>query len=605
MADGDAKMATKSSSAPAAARSRAAPAVPGLSPRPMSHDTLDRIVRAILARFTHGISPTSIATAYLDWLTHLAQAPGKQLALTESAVADAQKLWLYMIKAALGHDAQPPFAEENSNHRFAAPAWQRWPFNALAQSFLMAEHWWVDSTRNVRGMTAKHEDQIGFMVRQGLDTLSPSNVPWLNPEIIDRTVTENGGNLRRGLEYLIEDISRAIEGRPPAGTEQYQVGENIAVTPGKVVYRNEVMELIQYTPTTPKVQAQPVLIIPAWIMKYYILDLTPQDSLVRYLVERGHTVFMVSWSNPTGEDRNRSLDDYRRQGVMAALDAVSAIVPDQPIHACGYCLGGTILSIAAATMARDGDDRLKSITLLAAQTDFSEAGELMLFIDESQLAYLEDMMWDQGYLDTKQMAGAFRMLRSNELVWSRLIRNYILGERRPKSDLMAWNADQTRMPYLMHTQYLRALFLENRLSRGRYAVEGRPVVLSDIRAPIFAVGTTRDHIAPWRSVYKVTLPTDTEVTFLLAKGGHNAGIVSEPGHEGRSFQIMTHQADDRYIDPDTWAAVAPHKDGSWWPEWEAWLRSHGDGEAAPPAMGAPKAGYPPLEDAPGQYIHQR
>jgi polyhydroxyalkanoate synthase len=277
-------------------------------------------------------------------------------------------------------------------------------------------------------------------------------------------------------------------------------------------------------------------------------------------------------------------------------------VPDRKVHAAGYCLGGTLLSIAAA-MARECDDRLATLTLLAAQTDFTEAGELMLFTDESQVAFLEDMMWEQGFLDSRQMAGAFAMLRSNDLVWSRIIQDYLLGEREPMSDLMAWNADATRMPCRMHSDYLRRLFLDNDLAEGRFLVGGAPVALEDIGAPIFAVGTERDHVAPWRSTYKINLQAESEVTYLLTSGGHNAGIVSEPGHPGRSFRVATQN--HHHLDPDRFLAEARRKEGSWWPEWTAWLEGHSAAPAAPPAMGAPQAGYPLLADAPGTYVLMR
>ncbi|MFN3231701.1 MAG: PHA/PHB synthase family protein [Alphaproteobacteria bacterium] len=569
-------------------------------------DSLDRMTRAMQARITQGVSPTSVASALTDWMIHIMRSPGKQAALSQEAMQGAFRLWLYAMKAAAQQAPEPVAAPQDGDNRFKDPAWSTFPFNVMEQSFHAVEEWWHSATSDIRGMSKAHEKQVWFLAQQFLDTMAPANVPWLNPTILKRTADEGGRNLARGLQNFLEDFERRADHRLPVGADDYRVGEDVAVTPGKVVYRNELMELIQYAPATDTVAAEPVLIVPAWIMKYYILDLSPHNSLVNYLVGKGHTVFMISWKNPTAADRDKGIDDYRRNGVMAALDAVEAIFPDCKIHAAGYCLGGTILSIAAATMARDGDDRLASLTLLAAQTDFSDAGELMLFIDESQVTFLEDMMWDQGFLDTTQMAGAFHALRSNDLVWSKIMKNYVLGDRDQMNDLMAWNADPTRMPYLMHSQYLRGLFLENRLTAGRYAVDGRVIHLGDIKAPVFAVGTVKDHIAPWQSVYKIRLFTDTDVTFVLTSGGHNAGIVSEPGHSHRHYQIMSMGKDDPYIDPDTWSKIADGKDGSWWEDWQQWLLSHGSGaQIEPPAMGRQGKGLPPLEDAPGTYVHQR
>ena len=568
-------------------------------------DITDRSLHAGMARFTAGLSPAALTYAYLHWATHLADQPGKRLQLVDKALRKSLRFSDYALRYAMsGGKTECCIEPLPQDKRFAAPEWQRFPYNFIYQGFLLQQQWWHNATTGLRGLSKQHENMVEFASRQLLDMMSPSNFLPTNPQVLQHTLREGGGNLVRGWHNFMQDWERAAAGKKPVGAESFAVGRDVAVTPGKVVYRNRLIELIQYAPTTDKVRPEPVLIVPAWIMKYYILDLSPHNSLVKYLTGQGFTVFMISWMNPGPDDRDLGLDDYRTLGVMAALDAVNAIVPDEKVHAVGYCLGGTLLSIAAATMGRDGDERLKSQTLLAAQSDFSEAGELMLFIDEGQLAFLEDMMWEQGFLDSRQMAGAFQMLRSNDLVWSRLVHEYMMGERRPMIDLMAWNADATRLPYRMHSEYLRQLFLDNDLAEGHFLVDGRPIALTDVRVPVFAVGTLRDHVAPWRSTYKINLQLDTEVTYLLTDGGHNAGIVSEPGHDGRGFQVMTKTEADRYIDPDTFLEVAPRKEGSWWPEWVAWLSGHSGAAVAPPAMGAAAKGYPPLADAPGSYVLQ-
>ncbi len=565
------------------------------------YKAIDQAYKANLARLTFGISPAGLATSYFDWMTHLIQSPGKQMELAQKKLRKDTKLLTYAVQSALNPDLEPCIEPLPQDRRFKDSGWQQWPYNIFYQSFLLNQQWWHNATSDIGGLAPEHEETVSFITRQLLDRYSPSNYPLLNPEITRETLSTGGSNLIQGGKNLVADFEKISSGKPPEGTENFQVGKNIAVTPGKVVYRNHLIELIQYVPTTEKVHEKPILIVPAWIMKYYILDLSPENSMVKYLVDQGYTVFMISWRNPDSEDSELRMEDYRRFGPMAALDAISSIIPNQKIHAGGYCLGGTLLSIAAAAMARDGDERLASLTTLATQVDFTEAGELMLFIDESEVDYIESMMNEKGFLDGSQMAGSFQILRSNDLIWSRMTHDYMLGKRRPMNDLMAWNTDLTRMPYRMHSEYLRKMFLYNDLASGRYQVNGRPVVINDIRTPIFAVSTIKDHVAPWKSVYKIHLLADAdEVTFVLTSGGHNAGIVSEPGHPHRSFQIATSQEAETYIDPETWQQTTARQEGSWWPAWEAWLNQHSSGKVAPPTIGNEE--YPPLMEAPGSYV---
>lgn len=594
-------MTIDTKTAKATARSRqptpAPPPLPITRERVSNTDAMDRALHAAEAKFTAGLAPASLALAWRDWAVHLANQPARRIDLVRQAIED----WAALGRVALGL-VEPQIEPTATDHRFEHPRWQDMPYRLYKEQFLRAERWWHDATTGIAGVDPAHERIVSFMARQALDAVAPTNVPLLNPEVAEAVRVSEGQSVRDGIKNLLHDSAIALQ---PHKDLPLKPGRDVAITLGQVVYRNRLIELIQYAPTTKTVRPEPLLIVPAWIMKYYILDLSPGNSLVRYLTGQGYTVFMISWHNPTEADRDIGLDEYRTDGVMAALDAVSAITGARRIHAAGYCLGGTLLSIAAATMARDNDSRLASLSLFAAQTDFTEAGELQLFITEAQLAFLEDLMWQQGYLDTTQMAGAFQMLRSNDLIWSRMIRRYFIGDQEHPNDLMSWNEDATRMPYRMHAEYLRHLFLHNDLAEGRLNAGGRPVAIGDITVPLFVVGTERDHIAPWHSVHKLHLLNPGPLTFVLTSGGHNAGIVSEPGHPHRHFSMLHRAPGDRYLAPEDWQRKATPQEGSWWPEFVNFLNAHSREATAPPPPGREAAGYPPLEAAPGRYIHER
>jgi len=578
---------------------------PGPDGRQAEEDsfTIDRQIHAWQSQFTGGLSPAALLEAFSDWGIHLANAPAKQADLARKACRKWIRFLHFAAQSALVPEAPPAISPLPGDRRFDGADWQRPPFSLLWQSFLLTQQWWHNATTGVRGVDPRHADIVRFTVRQILDAGCPANFPCTNPEVLRVTVQTAGDNLRRGWQNAAQDAFRLVAGRPGDPDPRFQPGRTVAVTPGKVVHRNRLIELIRYAPATPTVFAEPILIVPAWIMKYYILDLSPANSLVRYLVDRGHTVFMISWRNPDAGDRDLGMEDYLTLGPLAALQVIAKIMPDTAVHGVGYCLGGTLLAIAAAHLAALRRSPFRTLSMLAAQVDFSEAGELMLFINHSQVTWLEDMMWDRGYLDTTQMAGAFQLLRSNDLVWSRMIRQYLLGERPAPTDLTAWNADATRMPFRMHADYLRRLFLDNDLAEGRYSVRGKPVLLTDIEAPLFLVGTERDHIAPWRSVYKLTWLSQSEATFVLASGGHNVGIVSPPAttddHTSRAgYRIGAVVRDDHHVDPDSWAAGARRHGGSWWPAWADWLAARSGERRTPPALATGP-------DAPGTYVLQR
>jgi polyhydroxyalkanoate synthase len=510
----------------------------------------DRELHAWQASMTGSLSPIALTLAHLDWALHLANAPGRQAQLAREAL----RQWSRLLSPSTW------CVPATDDHRFADAAWSKPPFDAMKQSFLLTEEWWRDAVR-VPGVAERHADIVAFASRQILDAFAPSNFAMTNPVVLAASAASGGRNLVRGFENFEEDVRREKGGHPGDGASGFVVGVDLAVTPGKVVFRNALMELIQYAPTTTLVRPEPILLVPAWIMKYYILDLSPHDSLIRYLVGEGYTVFCVSWRNPGADLRDMSLDDYRRLGVMDALEAASKICGGVRVHGCGYCLGGTLLAVAAAAMGRDGDERLKTLTLLAAQTDFADPGQLRLFTDESQLALLDDVIVQRGYFDGDQMAGAFALLKSNDLIWARAIEAYLMGDRQKPNDLMAWSADTTRMPCRMHSEYLRDMYLHNDLAEGRVEVGGRVVDVASIKDPLFVVATETDHVAPWHSVYKINLLNDGEVAFVLTSGGHNAGIVSEPDHPHRRFRLACRAAGAPFVSPEEWmAANTPRMD---------------------------------------------
>lgn len=575
-------------------------------PPSLDHDTeinreepVDRWLHAAIGTMSGGFSPMGLAEAWFDWAAHLSVSPARMAEIALVGGEEASRLAALTLRAASNAgDPVPDQSAPPQDKRFRHPGWSQWPFILYAQTLLAQERCLDEMSSNIHGATPHHLAMLRFVGRQALDCIAPSNSPFTNPEVIHATIETGGRNLARGALFALEDWQRALAGRRPVGADAFVPGETVALTKGRIVHRNRLAEVIQYEPTTTEVHPEPILIIPAWIMKYYILDLRPENSLVKHLVDQGFTVFMISWKNPTSADRDLGLDDYRQLGIMPALNAALTAAGAKKAHAVGYCIGGTLLGLTAAVMARDLDERLQTLTFLAAQTDFREAGELKLFIDESQLAILDDMMAQTGVLEASRMAGMFNLLRSNDLIWSRMISRYLLGQRQPLSDIAAWSTDATRMPASMHSEYLRKLYLNNDLAEGRFVVDGEPVSLRDIRRPVFAVGTEWDHVAPWRSVFKLHSLMDAEVTFALTNGGHNQGIVSPPGRVDRHVRIATTGEHDRHQGPDRWLERASYHEGSWWPHWFEWLSRH-SGPAVPARIIAPADGD---DAAPGPYV---
>ncbi|UJB65477.1 alpha/beta fold hydrolase [Acidovorax sp. YS12] len=578
---------------------------------------LDESVQAQMARAFSGLSPIALALAHADWALHMLASPGRQTQLAQRALELSLQAWR-------NTGVTPEEGTPEKDGRFADAGWSQWPYSAVKEGFKATDAWWREVAHQGGGVSRHHQHMVDFFTGQALDALSPSNWAVTNPEVLRVARETQGRSLQEGFKFFLQDFREYLGANADTPAEslaplEYAVGKDVAVTPGKVVFRNHLIELIQYSPSTDKVLPEPVLIVPSCIMKYYILDLSPHNSMVKYLVDKGHTVFIISWRNPDASDRDLKMQDYLSTGVLAAMAACKERTGAERLHTVGYCLGGTFLAIAAAALGRLARKKkaertakeqalipadmpeLASVILLAAQTDFTEPGELGVFIDEDQLATLRQTMNERGYLSGKQMGGSFVYLASRGLLWGRNTRRYLLGEDDASFDLMSWNADTTRLPARMHSEYLASLFLNNALAAGQYRFAGATVALMDINAPMMVVATTRDHVSPWKSVYKIHLQTDTHVTFVLAEGGHNAGIVSEPGRPRRSYQIASVEDNTGWIDPDDWKAQAPVQQGSWWEAMHAWVTERSGKPVAAKAIPAEHA----VCDAPGTYVMTR
>jgi len=505
-----------------------------------------------------------------------------------------------MTRRLLGEDVAPVVAPGRSDKRFRDPDWQEnIVFDLMKQSYLLTSKWLTEQVKHAEGIDPHTREKADFYIRQMANAVSPSNFLLTNPEILRTTLASNGENLVAGMEHLLEDIERGHGHIQIQQTDMsaFRLGENIATTPGKVIYQNDLMQLIQYEPTTAEVYKRPLIIYPPWINKYYILDLGPEKSLVKWCLDQGYTVFVASWVNPDARLALKTFEDYMHEGVYAALDAVEKATGETEVNAVGYCIGGTLLACSLAHMAQRGDTRIKSATFLVTQVDFTEAGELKVFIDEEQISEIEQQMHEKGgYLKGSTMASTFNMLRSNDLIWNYVVNNYLLGREPMPFDILFWNADATRLPSAMHVFYLRECYLENKLAEGRMVLGGEELHLKDVKVPVYLQSSREDHISPYNSVYKATKLFGGPVRFICAGSGHIAGVINPPA--AGKYNHWTN--DDLPETPDKWFEGATDHKGSWWPDWEQWLSEKSGGlvPARKPGSGKLKV----LEDAPGSYV---
>jgi len=544
--------------------------------------------------------PLNVGNAFLEMTTKLIANPMGLLQAHVQFWQDYTTLWQNTARRVMGIGVQPVIESDPKDRRFKDDAWKDSEvFDFIKQSYLLSARYVNDVVQEADGLDPKTAQKIDFYARQFVDAMSPSNFVLTNPEVLRKTADSGGENLIKGLSNLLSDLER---GRGKlhirmTDTDAFKVGENIGVSPGKVVFQNELMQLIQYNPTTAEVLKRPLVIVPPWINKYYILDLRPKNSFVRWAVAQGHTVFMVSWVNPDERLSDRSFDAYLTSGLLAALDAVEKATGEKLINVIGYCLGGTLLACTLAWLAAKHQERIAAATFFVTMMDFSESGELGVFIDEEQISALEAKMQQRGYLEGSEMANTFNMLRANDLIWSFVVNNYLLGNDPFPFDLLYWNSDSTRMPAAMHSFYLRNMYQENRLKDPNgIELAGEKIDLSKIKVPAYFLSTREDHIAPWKSTYRGTALLGGKNRFVLAASGHIAGVVNPPESGKYSHWVNT----DLPPDPLQWFEGATEIGGSWWPDWQRWILNLDNAKvpARIPGKGKLKA----IEDAPGSYV---
>ncbi len=512
-------------------------------------------------------------------------------------------LWAHTARRMAGEQTDPVAQPDPRDKRFTDPEWSSNQFfDFLKQAYLLTVNWSGRLVKEADGLDPITRQKAEFYIRQIVNAVAPSNFVLTNPELLRDTLSSKGENLARGMHMLAEDI-RAGGGElriRQSDTAHFEVGRNLAATPGKVIFENALMQLIQYAPATATVLKVPVLIVPPWINKFYVLDLTPDKSFIKWCVDRGLTVFVISWVNPDRRLAKKSFEDYMREGPLAALDAVKQATGESKVHAVGYCVGGTLLAVTLAHMAAKRDRRVASATFFASQVDFTYSGDLKVFADEDQISALEKQMAERGYLDSRKMANTFNLMRSNDLIWPYIINNYFKGKTPPPFDLLYWNADATRMPPANHSFYLRNCYLKNKLARGEMVIAGKTLDLKKVKVPIYNLATREDHIAPAKSVFHGSKYFGGPVRFVLSGSGHIAGVVNPPGKQ--KYQYWT-GAKPSGTDIDRWRAKATEHPGSWWPDWHRWLKGHDDSEAPARVPGGGKLRA--IEDAPGRYVKVR